>query len=103
MDQDTETSRHKRPLLTRASWRAASHLVRHHPGAALGAIGAGVKFAARELLHDGTATVRRIGESLRKPKTPPVEGNELAKSFDEHELRALAKLGRERNKQADSD
>lgn len=82
----------ERPLIERAAWRALAHLLRRHPRAALGAAAAGVRYAAAEVIKDGAARVRRLGERRRKPGRPRMIAN-LAEELDEQDLRMLAKLG----------
>lgn len=83
---------HKRSLLKRAGLRAALHLVRHHPGAALSAAGAGVGYAARELLREGLGGARRAGERMRTSVRSKRWGRMLARAYDRQELEALADL-----------
>lgn len=99
MDKVPETEHdHQRPLVRRAGWRAVSHLVRYHPVAALGAVAAGVKYAAREVGKDAAAGVRRVADRVRSPARKKARAKQLAEALDEDELNALAKLGEKRRR-----
>ncbi|MGQ4273236.1 hypothetical protein [Terrihabitans sp. B22-R8] len=50
--------KHRRPLLQRAAWHALKHLIRKHPGVALGTAASGASYAAKEIAHEGTEAVR---------------------------------------------
>jgi hypothetical protein len=94
---------HQRPLVRRAGWRAVSHLVRHHPIAALGAAAAGVKYAAREVGKDAAAGVRHLADRVRNPARKRARAKQLAEALDEDELNALAQLGEDRRRDKKQD